>query len=119
MQFLEISFAEKTSFASKIFLLLKNEESFFQRDTLDSKSQVMSLAICLPSCCEEISSPASTHLPEEPASSEARFPPQFSHRATTAAARHGEPRTVGTKSYGSCHQIIVNTRSHTAADTQF
>lgn len=107
---------KKSHLLVKLFFCQKNEKSCFRRDTPDNQSHIMSLATCPLNCCEDIphSPPASWRSPRQ-GTLTARVRPH----TTMAAARHRGLHTVGTKSYGFCHQIIVNTRSHTVAETQF
>lgn len=118
MPYLEDNFAKKILFTDTITLFSKAWGILFQNKCIDNQSPGISLAMS--------SQPLSTlwggnFSPTVPSSQGNLLQslPLCSYRTMMATTHHGRWYTVVTKSYGLCLQIIVNTRSHTAAETQF
>lgn len=118
MPYLEDNFAKKILFTNTITLFSKAWGILFQNEYIDNQSPGISLAM--------FSQPLTTlwggnFSPTVPSSQGNLLQslPLCSYRTMMATAHHGRWHTVVTKSYGLCLQIIVNTRSHTAAETQF
>lgn len=118
MPYLETNFAKKILFTTTIMLLSKEWGLLFQKNYIDNQSPGISFAMSTQPLSTLWGGNFSPTVPYSQGNL-LQFLQLCSHRTMMATAHHGRWYIVVNKSYGLFLQIIVNTRSHTAAETQF